>query len=226
MWMNCPFAVDFLFSILYLSPNFNSPDFKDCVTMILYLMRHGQTDWNAKGKMQGWIDTPLNALGIEQAHNAIEIIKKEAPEIIYAGDLKRTRKTADIVAGALDLPVHYTKRLREMNLGKAEGVKKTDLEAKFSYTYQAFNDINCPDRYDVGYPGGETIGEVQQRFMKFFTRLLEDRRQKVLVVTHGLFIRIFTETCLKKSIKVSNGSILKVTYNEKTKKFRSPKIII
>ena len=193
--------------------------------MILYLMRHGQTDWNAKGKVQGWQDPPLNAFGLEQARLAAEKLKKEEIEIIYASDLKCTKKTADIIGGALDLPVHYTKRLREMNFGKAEGVKKTDLEAKFSYTYQAFNDINCPDRYDMHYPNGETIGEVQQRFMKFFTKLLEDHQQKVLVVTHGMLIRIFTESCFKKTIRVSNGSALRVTYDEKTKKFRSPKII-
>lgn len=193
--------------------------------MILYLMRHGQTDWNAKGKVQGWQDTPLNALGIEQARKAAEKLQNEEIETIYASDLKRTKKTADIISGALDLPVHYTKRLREMHFGKAEGVKKTDLEAKFSYTYQAFNDINCPDRYDISYPNGEKIGEVQQRFMKFFTKLLEDRRQKVLVVTHGMLIRIFTESCFKKTIRIDNGSALKITYDEKAKKFRSPKII-
>lgn len=193
--------------------------------MILYLMRHGQTDWNAKGKVQGWQDTPLNPTGIEQARNAAEKLKDEGIETIYASDLKRTKKTADIISGTLDLPVHYTKRLREMYFGKAEGVKKSDLEAKFSYTYQAFNDINCPDRYDISYPNGETIGEVQQRFMKFFTKLLEDRRQKVLIVTHGMLIRIFMESCFKKTIRLDNGSALKITYNEKTKKFRSPKII-
>lgn len=193
--------------------------------MILYLMRHGQTDWNAKGKMQGWSDPPLNALGIEQARNAAEKLKKEEIEIIYASDLKRSKKTADIVGGTLDVPVHYTKRLREMNLGKAEGVKKTDLEAKFSYSYQAFNDINCPDRYDVHYPNGETIGEVQQRFMKFFTKLLEEPEQKVLLITHGMLIRFFMESCFKKTIRMENGSVLRVSYNERTKKFRSPKVI-
>ena len=194
--------------------------------MILYLMRHGQTDWNAKGKVQGWQDAPLNAVGIQQSHEAIAKLKDEGIETIYASDLKRTKKTADIIGGALDLPVHYTKRLREMNFGKAEGVKKIDLEAKFSYIYHTFNDIKNPERYDIRYPNGETIGEVQQRFMKFFTKLMEDRRQKVLVVTHGMLIRIVTENCLKKTIRLDNGSALKITYDEKTKKFRSPKVIL
>ena len=99
--------------------------------MILYLMRHGQTDWNAEEKVQGWNDTPLNETGAEQARAAAGKLSGEKIETIYASDFKRARKSADIISGILDLPVHYTKRLREMNFGKAEGLKKNDLEAVF-----------------------------------------------------------------------------------------------
>ena len=194
--------------------------------MILYLMRHGQTDWNAEGRVQGWKDTVLNAQGIIHAHTAAEKLKDEDIEIIYSSDLKRTKKTADIISATLNIPVHYTKRLREMNFGKAEGIKKTDLEAKFSYTYQAFNDTQNPERYDIRYPDGESIGDVQQRFMKFAGKLWEDKKKnKVLIVTHGMLVRIFTESCLKKTIRLNNGSVLRVTYDEKSKKFRSPKVL-
>ena len=118
--------------------------------MILYLMRHGQTDWNAEEKVQGWNDTPLNETGAEQARAAAGKLSGEKIETIYASDFKRARKSADIISGILDLPVHYTKRLREMNFGKAEGLKKNDLEAVFPYIYQAFNDIKNPERYDIG----------------------------------------------------------------------------
>lgn len=195
--------------------------------MIFYLMRHGATDWNTKSRVQGWKDTALNDLGIQQVHKVAKALKDENIQAIYASDLKRAKKSADILSVALDLPVHTSKRLREMNFGKAEGVKKSDLEAKFSYTYQAFNDINNPERYDIGYPEGETIGEVQQRFMKFIGKLLEDNNklENILIVTHGMLVRIFTEICLKKTIRLDNGSVLKVTYDEKSKKFRSPKVL-
>lgn len=194
--------------------------------MILYLMRHGQTDWNASQLVQGWKDTPLNQTGINQVHAAAKKLKNEKIEVIYSSDLKRSKKSADILSVAFDIPVHYTKRLREMNFGQAEGVKKTDLNVKFSYTYQAFNDLKNPERYDVSYPNGETIGEVQQRFMKFLSKLSETTPpKKVLIVTHGMLVRIFTEMCLKKSIRLDNGSVLKITYDEKTKKYRSPEIL-
>ena len=193
--------------------------------MILYLMRHGQTDWNLKEKVQGWNDTALNQQGILQARFAGEKLNGENIETVYSSDLRRAKKTAEIVSAALDLPLHCTKRLREMNFGKAEGLKKTDLAAKFPYTYPAFNDINNLERYDVRYPNGESIGEVQQRFMKFVTKLLDDRRQRVLVVTHGMLVRIFAESCLKKTLRLENGSVLRVTFDEKSKKFKSAKIL-
>lgn len=193
--------------------------------MILYLMRHGQTDWNAKGCVQGWNDTALNQKGIAQARLAGEKLAKEDIETIYSSDLKRAKKSAEIVSASLDLPLHCTKRLREMNFGKAEGVKKTDLEAKFPYIYPAFNDLKNPERYDIRYPNGESIGEVQQRFMKVITKLVEDRRQKVLIVTHGMLVRIFAESCLKKTLRLDNGSVLRVVFDEKNKKFKSAKVL-
>lgn len=106
--------------------------------MILYLMRHGQTDWNAEEKVQGWNDTPLNETGAEQARAAAGKLSGEKIETIYASDFKRARKSADIISGILDLPVHYTKRLREMNFGKAEGLKKKRFGSGLSLYLSGF----------------------------------------------------------------------------------------
>ena len=193
--------------------------------MILYLMRHGQTNWNLQGRTQGWKDTPLNDCGLNQARMAAERLKSQQIETIYSSDLKRCKKTADIISATLDLPIHYTQKLREMNFGKAEGVKKTDLAAKFPYIFQAFNDIKNVGRDEIAYPDGETIGEVQQRFIKFINRLRTDGRQNVLIVTHGMLIRLFSEAVFKKTIRLDNGSVLRLVFDEKSKKFRSPKIL-
>jgi len=193
--------------------------------MILYLLRHGQTDWNIKGRVQGWTDTLINDTGVEQARLAAQKLKRYDIETIYSSDLKRAKKTADIVSGYLDLPVHYTKRLREINFGKAEGVKKTDLIAKFPHISPAFNDINNPERYEVRYPNGESIGEVQQRFIKFVNKLSDEGCKNVLIVTHGMLVRIFTEFCLRKTIKIENGSVLRIVFDEKSKKFKSAKVL-
>ena len=193
--------------------------------MILYLLRHGETDWDAKERVQGVSDAALNKKGLQPSYDVAEKLANEHIETIYASDFKRAKKTGDIVSARLDLPIHYTKRLREMNFGKAEGVKKSDLQAKFPYIYQAFNDIKNPERYDMKYPNGESIGEVQQRFMKLVNKLLDDGRKSVLLVTHRTLVRIFAETCLKKTIRLDNCSVLRVTLDEKTKKFKSAKIL-
>ncbi len=193
--------------------------------MILYLMRHGQTDWNLAQRVQGLNDIPLNEKGIEQVRVAGEKLVGEQIETIYASDLKRARKSADAVSNILDLPVHYTKRLREMDFGKAEGMKKTDVQTVFPHIYQTFNDIHNPDRYETGYPEGETIGAVQQRLMKLINKLLKERRQRVLLVTHGMLIKIFAQICLKKAISLDNGSVLRVMFDEKSKKFKSAKVL-
>ena len=69
--------------------------------MILYLMRHGQTDWNAEEKVQGWNDTPLNETGAEQARAAAGKLSGEKIETIYASDFKRARKSAAFAKNAL-----------------------------------------------------------------------------------------------------------------------------
>ena len=87
--------------------------------MILYLKRHGQTEWNLAQRVQGWNDTLLDKEGQKQIRLAAENLAGEEIETIYASDLKRARKSADIASNILDLPVNYTNRLREMNFGKA-----------------------------------------------------------------------------------------------------------
>ena len=66
--------------------------------MILYLMRHGQTDWNVEGRVQGWNDTPINKKGLEQAHFAGEKLINEEIETVYSSDLKRAKKLLKLSA--------------------------------------------------------------------------------------------------------------------------------
>ena len=74
--------------------------------MIFYLLRHGQTDWDAAGRVLGWKDMPLNQAGISEAQTAAQKLLSLGISTVYASDLKRTKKTADIISGRLDLPIH------------------------------------------------------------------------------------------------------------------------
>jgi broad specificity phosphatase PhoE len=86
----------------------------------LLLVRHGETDWNAAGRLQGHTDRPLSDYGREQARRLADELTGEEFEAIYASDLTRARETAEIVGERLHLPVVLDPDLREKNWGTWE----------------------------------------------------------------------------------------------------------
>ena len=89
---------------------------------ILFLFRHGETDWNREGRLQGHTDTPLNATGLAQAEALAETLRPHRLDAVVSSDLMRAWTTARIVAGALGLPLLADPGLRETNVGAAEGL--------------------------------------------------------------------------------------------------------
>jgi probable phosphoglycerate mutase len=88
----------------------------------LLLVRHGETDWNAEGRLQGHTDRPLNAYGRRQAAELAERLAAEEVDAVYASDLARARETAEIVGERLGLPVALDPDLREKDWGTWEGL--------------------------------------------------------------------------------------------------------
>lgn len=86
--------------------------------MKLYVIRHGQTDWNVAGKCQGMSDIELNETGIEQAKKVKEQIKKYNINLIISSPLKRAKKTAEIINEAINCPIEYDNRVIERGFGK------------------------------------------------------------------------------------------------------------
>ncbi|HEU5214903.1 MAG TPA: histidine phosphatase family protein [Gaiellaceae bacterium] len=133
----------------------------------LLLVRHGETDWNADGRLQGQTDRLLSDYGRRQARELAEQLGDEELEAIYASDLARARETAEIVGERLGLPVVLDPDLREKDWGTWEGL--TSVER---------------DRVEFV---GESTEAHQERILRALRRISERHPgdSRVLVVTHG-----------------------------------------
>ena len=101
---------------------------------ILFLFRHGETDWNREGRLQGHTDTPLNATGLAQAQTLGESLRPHRLDAVVSSDLSRARVTAQIVAEALRVPLLIEAGLRETNVGAAEGLLWADAKRRFGFS--------------------------------------------------------------------------------------------
>ena len=119
---------------------------------ILFLFRHGETDWNREGRLQGHTDTPLNANGLAQAEALADSLRPHRLDAVVSSDLTRARTTAQIVADTLRVPLFIEPGLRETDVGAAEGLLWADAKTRFSerLTERWYSDG------DVAFPGGET----------------------------------------------------------------------
>src|SRR4051812_40908884 len=97
----------------------------------LYLIRHGETDWNAEGRIQGHSDIELNARGLEQARRLAARMPDEGEFVaLYTSPLKRAYRTAEMIGEALNIPITPDKRLFERSLGELEGLTMSDIRQK------------------------------------------------------------------------------------------------
>jgi probable phosphoglycerate mutase len=136
----------------------------------LLLVRHGETDWNAAGRLQGHTDRPLNDYGRMQARKLAEQLQGDGIAAIYASDLVRARETAEILGERLGLPVAIDADLREKNWGTWEG-------------------LTPDERLNVEFEG-ETTEEHRERVLRAVRRIAERHPgRRVVVVTHGGSLR-------------------------------------
>jgi broad specificity phosphatase PhoE len=154
----------------------------------IYYIRHGETDWNAEGKLQGQQDIPLNDLGRKQAAAAGGILaglfardgRSKTSLAFIASPLGRARSTMELVRGALKLPVAdyaIDDRLREIGYGDWEGSTLAQMQASDPAVFAA----RQADKWTVPPPGGESYASVQARMRDWYDQLKED----TVAVAHG-----------------------------------------
>lgn len=181
----------------------------------LYLMRHGETLFNKRRKIQGWCDSPLTKTGIEQAKAARKLVEDVQFDHYYSSTSERCCDTLEILTN-YSVSYQRLKQLKERNFGDFEG-ESEDLNPK----------KGGPLDYDDVFPyfGGEYLKDVIERMSKTLTDIMEkDDHHNVLAVSHGGACYSFLSTVTDPAIVGEHGGftnccILHFTYENHQFKF-------
>jgi broad specificity phosphatase PhoE len=151
----------------------------------LWLIRHGQTAWNLEGRYQGQADAPLNATGWEQARAVAARLAGKRYDAIYSSDLQRALTTAEVIGEAVGLRVRRHPGLREVRLGRWEGMLAVDIQRDYAEAWLA----RQRDPANARPPGGESAAEVAQRVWAAVDEIVTAHPGgAIIVVSHGLAV--------------------------------------
>jgi alpha-ribazole phosphatase len=166
--------------------------------MRLYLVRHGQTDWNLNHRFQGQTDVPLDPTGEEQARRIAQRLSSVPIDAVYSSDLTRAVQTAETIAGHHRLKVIPDQRWRELAFGAWEGLTYQEIKSMAPDLIEKWQ----TDPLQAAAPGGETLLQLAARVQS----ALDDLRtrhadQTVLLALHGGPIQVLL--CLALGVDLS-----------------------
>ncbi len=153
----------------------------------LFLIRHGETDWNLQRRYQGGTDTVLNTTGQGQAKQLIPVLAGQTFDYIYASDLKRVIQTATH-AGIAETDIIKEPRMREISFGKFEGLTHAEVAETYPEELEAWGESR-----ENNIHGGEKMSSVIDRVRSFYVHLRDDFQdgEHILCFAHGGTIGIF-----------------------------------
>lgn len=158
--------------------------------MKLYIIRHGETPWNAEGRLQGQTDIPLNENGIRLAKITGEALKDVPFDLAISSPLKRARQTADLVLAGREIPVLEDARIEELSFGSWEGLGCR--KANFEIPSEHFQDFyKVPFHFQTAVDG-ETIEHLCARTKAFWDDLISNpdwQEKTILIASHGCACR-------------------------------------
>jgi probable phosphoglycerate mutase len=166
------------------------------MTVRLWLIRHGSTDWSERGRLTGWTDIPLNASGRNHARRIRELVRGKQFASVWSSDLSRASGTADIAVGGATADA----RLRELDFGELEGAVWEECSPSIQESLRWFDGFHAP--------GGESLDHMRSRVLDHIAALGDGDH---LVFTHGGVIRLLLrETGLDQH--VAPGSVTTITW--------------
>ncbi len=158
----------------------------------LWLLRHGQSEWNRVGRWQGQADVALSEMGRQQAHRAGERLRRFGITHIYSSDARRALETAQIVGAHLGLTPTPRADLRESDIGQWAGLTTSEIKQRFPDEWAAMQ-----ARREVRRGGGETYGELRARTFAIAQQIVARHAgEQILLVSHGAAIRAMISQAL------------------------------
>lgn len=153
----------------------------------IYLIRHGETDWNIDGRYQGQANPPLNEKGIEQAEQLVDNLKDENLDLVYTSPLLRAQQTAVILTDRLLIPLKEDPRLMEIHQGEWQTKLRAEIQSSYPDVFKAWE----TNPWKVTPPGGENLIQVQKRVNSAIDDINNlHPNQKVGIVTHRIPIAL------------------------------------
>ncbi|TDT72427.1 putative phosphoglycerate mutase [Hypnocyclicus thermotrophus] len=188
----------------------------------IYLVRHGRTDWNEKGIIQGQHESKLTKEGIEQAKLLGKRLKDIKFDAIYSSPISRAVETTKNILGESNYKkqeIILRDELKEMGFGIAEGLKIDEIKKKYSKEWD--DHYNNPQNYNPIIYQGETFQQLLERCRNFLEEIVKKHKnQQILVVSHEVTIQAFINIINKYELKefwngdsIENTSLSIFSYN-------------
>jgi len=148
----------------------------------LYLVRHGETEWNRQQRMQGSLDSPLTPEGRRHAQLNGELLAREAIEHLFVSPLGRTRETADVILAGHSVPITIDARLVERRCGDWEGMTIDEIATQYPDEWTA----RARDPFHHRPPAGENVPDVVSRVAPFAMHVRTLSFRRLAIVSHGI----------------------------------------
>lgn len=156
--------------------------------MNIYFTRHGQTEWNVIGKLQGWGNSNLTEKGIESAKRLGNRLKNVDFDLVFSSPQQRALETAKLIRGNKDTEIKTMDDLREIGFGSWEGMEIKDIKETYADEFDTY--LNRPHLYEP--IDGESFLDVDKRVKNVLDEILSTKAENILIVSHGVTIKVLT----------------------------------
>jgi 2,3-bisphosphoglycerate-dependent phosphoglycerate mutase len=190
--------------------------------MLMYCVRHGESIYNAHGRIQGHLNIPLSELGRRQAAAVANACRAWGSEAVFCSPLRRARETAEPIAAASGLPIQIEPNLIEIRVGIFQGHNRSDL------------DQLCPEEYsrwrsgdpDYVVPGGESRRALMQRGREVLESIAQREYATAIVVSHGAILAAAFKSLLeipaqRHPFLLENASVSRLEIGDSTTRLHS-----